>query len=474
MQSAYVEDDAVCVGGCELRHSNTLVFLGILMGFAVTCVDVLNHRLGVAAKTFHGFYRILCRGTTPVKKRLQLLDSYITSKWRWMAPAVRPVTKVKRLLEILHLTYVCSIARLAYDPLTSASNNWVARRRASRMLAHLVGHTSWSVVQTKQFFSYWGHAARLPLEGRRPVRLAIEIFGLAWTHRHEGIVRRQKGYWPNTVRFLQLAWERVKGDGEPLFWTDLAQHRAAWADFRPRWLTQQGWLSKGMCENLYSQDLLGRQLLQVGNRFHLLPFRHYPVEEMYEAPLRVVLSAEEQMASAFFQVVTDGSSRDKVGGYAAVMMPAYGDIEMAVVARRKMLGKATNIQAELQASIQGLKMILQVFQSLGVAHFELLTDSMYVVQLLEDSITSVRHAGQAAELLALWQRLLLLASVEVKWVKGHSNHLLHDLADRHAKLSLRHRDSCVIYRHALSDAALGGGRGGTILRPPFFWSEHTE
>ena len=230
MQSAYVEDDAVCVGGLELKHANTLVFLGILMGFAVTCVDVLNHRLGIAAKTFHGFYRILCRGTTPVKKRLQLLDSYITSKWRWMSPAVRPVTKVKRLLEILHLTYVCSIARLAYDPLTSASNNWVARRRASRMLAHLVGHTSWSVVQTRQFFSYWGHAARLPLAGRRPVRLAIEIFGLEWTSRHEGIVRRQRGYWPNTVRFLQLAWEKVKSEGEPLFWTDLAQQRAAWTD----------------------------------------------------------------------------------------------------------------------------------------------------------------------------------------------------------------------------------------------------
>ena len=186
-------------------RTETLVFLGILMGFALSCVEVLNHRLGAAARTFHGFYRILCRGTTPVKKRLQLLDSYITSKWRWMAPAVRPVTIVKRLLEVLHLTYVCSIARLAYDPLTSASNNWTARRRASKMLAHLVGHVSWSVVQAKQFFSYWGHAARLPLESRRSVRFGMEVFGLDWTQRHEGIVRRQRGYWPNTVRFLQLA-----------------------------------------------------------------------------------------------------------------------------------------------------------------------------------------------------------------------------------------------------------------------------
>ena len=77
-------------------------------------------------------------------------------------------------------------------------------------------------------------------------------------------------------------------------------------------------------------------------------------------------------------------------------------------------------------------------------------------------MTSVRHAGQAAELLAIWQRLLLLASSEVKWVKGHSHHLLNDLADRHAKLGLRHRDNCVMYRHALTGRGGGGGGGGRV------------
>ena len=208
---------------------------------------------------------------------------------------------------------------------------------------------------------------------------------------------------------------------------------------------------------------------EVGSRFYLLPFRHYPVEDMYDSPLRVVLSAEEQMAPAVFQVVTDGSSKQNVGGYAAVLMPAYGDVEMAVVGRGKMQGRATNIQAELQAAIQGLKMILQVYRAVGVAHFELLTDSMYVVQLLEDSMTSVRHAGQAAELLALWQRLLLIATVQVRWVKGHSNHLINDIADRHAKMSLVHEDCSVSYLHALTDVVVSGGAGRApkfdLLRP---------
>ena len=88
MRGPFVEDRAVAVGGQHLQQTQTLIFLGILMGFSTTCVDVMTHRPGAAARTFHGFYRILCRGTAPVPKRLQLLDSFITSKWRWMAPAV--------------------------------------------------------------------------------------------------------------------------------------------------------------------------------------------------------------------------------------------------------------------------------------------------------------------------------------------------------------------------------------------------
>ena len=177
MQGPYVEDETVRVRGQLLQRTDCLIFLDILMGFGVTCVDVLNHRLGAAAGTFHGCYRILCRGTTPVKKRLQLLDSYITSKWRWMASAVRPVTKVKRLLEVLHLTYVCSVARLAYEPLTSSSNNWIARRRASRMVGHLVGHVSWSVVQAEAVLFVLGPCS--PFAARRQASCQIS-YGSVW------------------------------------------------------------------------------------------------------------------------------------------------------------------------------------------------------------------------------------------------------------------------------------------------------
>ena len=76
-----MQDDTLAVGGaCGVCAS--FCFLGILMGFSMSCVDVLVHLLGRAAKTFHGFYCILCRGSAPVKERLQLLDTVVTSKWR--------------------------------------------------------------------------------------------------------------------------------------------------------------------------------------------------------------------------------------------------------------------------------------------------------------------------------------------------------------------------------------------------------
>ena len=257
LKGCHVRDEVLHVGRERATFAHRFVFLGILMGFSLSCVDVLVHRLGRAAKTFHGFYRILCRGSAPVKKRLQLLDTFVTSKWRWMAPAIRPVSKVRKALDNLHLTYVTSIVRPQYDPFMSCLNNWTTRRRAARMVAHLVGHVAWSVAQAKHFFSYWGHVARLPLLSRRPVRLAMEVFGVHWTRRHEGIVLRQVGFWRNSVRFLQLAWEQVRHVREASFWVECAECRTSWRDVWSRWLSAKGWLHVGMVGDPLRENLMG-------------------------------------------------------------------------------------------------------------------------------------------------------------------------------------------------------------------------
>ena len=79
---------------------------------------------------------------------------------------------------------------------------------------------------------------------------------------------------------------------------------------------------------------------------------------------------------------------------------------------------------------------------------------MYVVQLLEDSIVTMRHAGPAAELLALWNRLLLTTDISAKWVKGHAGCVLNNLADVHARSMLTKAPGRVEYVKALTHAAL--------------------
>ena len=173
------------------------------------------------------------------------------------------------------------------------------------------------------------------------------------------------------------------------------------------------------------------------------------MEEPHEEVLRIVPQDGEEDSLAHFQIATDGSARAEVGAFAAVILAPYSEVETAVVGRGRMFGTATNITAEMQAAIQGLRMALS-----GIGTFVLLTDSMYVVQLLEDSIVTTRHAGPAAELLALWNRLLLTTDISAKWVKGHAGCVLNNLADVHARRMLTMPPGKVEYVRALSHEKL--------------------
>ena len=115
----------------------------------------------------------------------------------------------------------------------------------------------------------------------------------------------------------------------------------------------------------FKEDLMSRQLLQLGQRFQLLPLRHVPVEEPYEDILRIVPQDGEEDCLAQFQIATDGSARAEVGAFAAVILAPYSGVETAVVGRGRMVGTATNITAEMQAAIHGLRMAVEVNLSLA-------------------------------------------------------------------------------------------------------------
>ena len=358
------------------------------------------------------------------------------------------------MLNSLHLTYITSISRPAYDQFMSCTSNWITRRRAARIIAHQCEHDSWGLILARQFWSYWGHAARLEIGTFRPIRLALEIHGVKWTMHAEGIVRRQVGNWPNAVRFLHLAWSKIREPGQPVQWVDAALDRQAWKTGFVMWAQSKGIPAQGQLEDVMHVDLLGRQVLQVGKQFMLLPMRHVPVEEAYDAPFRVVHLAEDDMVAPVVQIASDGSAKEGRGGFAAILLSPYAPIETAIAGKGLMPGSATNIAAEVRASILGLRMALQLHKSTGVQVFELLTDSMFVVQSLEDDLVAGKHAATVTTLLQVWTELRCACCVNVKWV--NSGHLLNELADKHAKsmVSASSRSTRVQYVYALSGQSL--------------------
>ena len=82
------------------------------------------------------------------------------------------------------------------------------------------------------------------------------------------------------------------------------------------------------------------------------------MEEAYDSPLKVIHVDEQDYAPQVVQVATDGSSRRQQGGFAAVMLSPYADIETAIVGRGAMPGVCTNILAEVRAAVLGLRMAL--------------------------------------------------------------------------------------------------------------------
>ena len=115
-------------------------FLGVLIGFGVSCRAVLSARLSLTQNSFWGYYKILNRPGGAIRTRLNLLNTFVTSKWRWLSPCLRPTSTIQNMLKIMHTTLLTSLCGLTADPFVSSSTIWVTRRRASRMIAQAVGH----------------------------------------------------------------------------------------------------------------------------------------------------------------------------------------------------------------------------------------------------------------------------------------------------------------------------------------------
>ena len=420
-------------------------FLGVLIGFNLTCQSVLSARLNKATNAFWGYYKILRRTTAPVKKRLDLFNTFITSRWRWMAPAVRPLKGIASMLKTLHTSFLCSILALPPDPFMTGVENWITRRRASRMAAQALHHASWEGIHALAFASYWGHVARIVLYRLSPISVVIRIRDSRWRSLACVNTKRRRGAWPDSCRLLQLMWTRFRPLGAPPLWDDAATDRKLWKAFVADWLADRKLQPHLYYPDLHHVDLHGRCLLQIGSTFRLLPMRHEPVESPYPSPYQFLPEPVDDDDLCCLQVCSDGSSRNRTGALGVAILPPYGDVAQCVVCAGRVLDDCTNIRAEVLAAVRAMKLILELRRYLDPAlPIRYMTDSAFVLQILSEAITPTIYASDINELHYLWSRLC--SSVIAVHVKGHAGHALNAVADAAAKQALQHGHTQLLYR----------------------------
>ena len=432
-------------GGVQWQPS--FIFLGVLIGFQLTCVAVLSARMSQVSNAFWGYYQILRQSCVGLTQRLRMFDCFITAKWRWLSPTVRPTQKLHQYLRTLQTTFLSAMLRFPRDPFQGAVDSWIARRRAARLAAQQVGHRPWQNEHARSFFGYWGHAARYCSQASIPISVLLQVRGPDWLFANSHISKRLPGKWADTSRFLQLAWEQYLQHKHihPIFsWIRGAQDRELWKNFSQYWMSTHNAIHNSFYpQSPENVDLKGCQLVQNQDFFTLLPLRHPPVEEPYSTSFLNITSRSDDTGQEIgaqehlFRVYSDGSATQNrrgcagFGGAAVVVLAPYTRVEQASVCHFRVAKPCTNIQAELQAAAQALRMIKILrthFQHVAIQYF---TDSQYVLQILEGSFQGTHYASVTNEIICLWSELCIF--VEASHVRAHSGVTLNEIADKFAK-----------------------------------------
>ena len=162
--------------GHGIDHVDILIFLGVLLGYPVTSAMTLAARTVTATNSFYAYFKIMRESTLPLADRLAMLNRHVTSTWRWMAPAVRPVQEVCSHITRMSTDFLLHMTQFSRDYFVGVSD-WVARRRAAKIAAQKSGFVSWArVLWTRyQYLSYGRHAARLPSSNSPPIRMVLGI-----------------------------------------------------------------------------------------------------------------------------------------------------------------------------------------------------------------------------------------------------------------------------------------------------------
>ena len=225
------------------------------------------------SSAFFGLRRLFDHPDTPVKEKLLLFQSYITSKWTWCCPTVYPTVRALKSLESFKHTLLLSLLKLQTDPLQPFLANVVSRRRAVKVICEIHKSARWGELWLTRLWTFWGHAFRskadLPLQH-------LLAKGSSWRVVSGRSAASDLLFF--IPRKLQLVWNLLR-EGSPFATIEgLAQDRECWSATLPRWLRKWGYGSSEIAR-LPDNYLYDRQLVLVGKSLAVLrPARVFPEE----------------------------------------------------------------------------------------------------------------------------------------------------------------------------------------------------
>ena len=259
-----------------LKSFEQFIFLGAPLGYGLGPLEVLGHSLRKASNSFFGFKRILSAPSCPLTIKFTLLDTYITSRWRWLAPAAFPTVRAVDSLEAMKNTFLLSVTRIRGDPFESWVRNTMARRRACRLLCQALAGPSWAGTWATQLWRYWGHVWRhtLDLPNVRLVRQTSQ-FALEANIVRPGVVEHI------IPRKFQKAFRSLAGFEAFTSWEIAASDRRLWRNLEKTWRAK--WVQK-LDPAVAPDYLMHMQLLVVGAKLYVLrPVRDLISETPYKS-----------------------------------------------------------------------------------------------------------------------------------------------------------------------------------------------
>ena len=437
--------------GAVVRQTDSFVFLGVLQGFQVTSQQVLAKRLTAAMNAFWGFYAILRASASPVRKRMALFSSFITSKWRWMAGCVRPVTATLQLANTCMMQMLVQMTGLEYDEFISPVDNWLSRRRVSKILVQVLGFPMWSGVLARMYWSFWGHVARIP-DVTRCIRVTLACsFSLDLQY------RRALGNWPDHHRLLQLAWQTVRSLDEPPAWFSAAQDRRLWDRAQLRWAAESPLRCQAPYLNVEEVDLCGRCLLRTHEHFTLLPRRHLPVEPSHRTSYRATPALKTGLAASNWRVCCSGASSQEVSAVAVIVAPPHFPQQRWLVRRCKLAEVRPSSQVDVAAMLEATGMCKSLIQSHAAPVLHLITDAIYAVQILYGAAKSGGDLMLHARVRSCWHAIG--HAVQVSCILPSSKDPLYAQAVYHAKMA------CLNEHDQLETFFIDGSYGYVGQRP---------